>query len=368
MTESLKQATPVAPPLVPEGPAERLVGLVLNDQWMIHERLVRDGGDTGQSRSSCYRAVSRDGKAAFVKAFDFRQDDRSGDTERLERNVREFNHERKIHEHCNRLSRITRSYDSGTVMVADQAVHFIVCEFAAQSFRSWQPPGEAGVPAHERLRALRKIASALVQLHGAGVAHQDVKPSNAVCFDGERIKISDLGSSSCQHLPSPPHDDDAVVGQLNYAPYELLYPSAGTSTWQRRRFGCDVFLLGNLIFTAFVGASLTVAVLHGIDEKLRPDCCACSYEEVQSDLITAHFELVPLFLRVFVPAVVAEDVIKLVLALTHPDPARRGLSSGLVQGERQFDLQRSVGTLNTLARRAELDRLGRNEDLDRGAA
>lgn len=357
-----------APAHVPEGPAERLVGKALNGKWIVHERLSRDSGDTGQSRSSCYRAVSVDGQAAFVKAFDFRQDDRSGDTERLERNVREFNHERKIHEHCNRLSRVTRIYDSGTVTVADQAVHFIVCELAAQSFRSWQPPGEASIPAHERLRALRKIASALVQLHGAGVAHQDVKPSNAVCFDGERIKISDLGSSSCQQLPSPPHDEDAVVGQPNYAPYELLYPNAGSSTWQRRRFGCDAYLLGNLIFTAFVGASLTVVVLHGVDEKLRPDRCTCNYEDVLPDLITAQFALVPDFLREYVPDIVADDVIRLVLALTHPDPAKRGLSPGLVQGERQFDLHRSVGALNTLATRAELDSLGREKDLDRSAA
>lgn len=368
MTESVERAAIEAPALVLEGPAERLVGLVLNDKWIVHERLARDGGDTGQSRSSCYRAVSRDGQVVFVKAFDFRQDDRSGDTERLERNVREFNHERKIHEHCNHLSRVTRIHDSGTVTVADQAVHFLVCEFAAQSFRNWQPPGETNVPAHERLRALRKIASALVQLHGAGVAHQDVKPSNAVCFDGERIKISDLGSSSCQQLPSPPHDEDTVVGQPTYAPYELLYSSAGSSTWQRRRFGCDAYLLGNLIFTAFVGASLTVVVLHGIDEKLRPDRCACNYEEVLPDLITAQFELVPHFLRECLPDAVAEDVIRLVLALTHPDPAKRGLAPGLVQGERQFDLQRSVGTLNTLAMRAELDSLGRKKNLDRSAA
>ncbi|MGD9583294.1 MAG: hypothetical protein AB7V26_06445 [Lysobacterales bacterium] len=368
MSESEKNTLVDAPASAPEGPAERLVGLVLNDNWMVHERLARDGGDTGQSRSSCYRAVSRDGQAAFVKAFDFRQDDRSGDTERLERNVREFNHERKILEHCKHLSRVTRIHDSGTVTVADQAVHFIVCEFAPRSFRSWQPPGETSVPAHERLRALRKIASALVQLHGVGVAHQDVKPSNAVCFDGARIKLSDLGSSSCQLLPSPPHDEDAVVGQPNYAPYELLYPNAGSSTWQRRRFGCDAFLLGNLIFTAFVGASLTILVLHGIDEKLRPDSCVCNYEDVLPDLITAHFEFVPIFMREFVPEIVAEDVIRLVLALTHPDPAERGLSRGLLHGERQFDLHRCVGTLNTLAMRVEVNSRGRKKDLDRSAA
>ena len=369
MTERLEQPPPlVTVPSLPEGPAERLVGKVLNGKWIVHERLVRDSGDTGQSRSACYRAVSLEGKPAFVKAFDFRLDDRSGDTERLERNVREFNHERKLHEYCNNLRRVTKIFDSGTTTVDDQAVHFIVCEFADRSFRKWQPPGDSAVPAHERLQALRKIASALVQLHGVGVAHQDVKPSNAVCFENDRIKISDLGSASCLHLPPPPHDDDRLVGQPGYAPYELLYPNAGTTTWQRRRFGCDTFLLGNLIFTAFVGVSLTVAVLHGLDERLRPDRCACNYDEVLPDLITAHRTLVPEFLREFVPGVIADDLVRLVLALTHPDPARRGLSPGLSLGERQFDLHRSVGTLNTLALRAELDSRGRKAKLDRRAS
>lgn len=351
----------------PDGPAERLAGMLLNGKWSVLDRLARDPGDTGQSRSACYRATSPDGKLVFVKAFDFRQDEMSGDTERLERNVREFNHERKIHEYCNELRRVTQIFDSGTITVGGQAVHFIICEFANKSFRSLQPPGDSAVPAHERLRGLRKIASALVQLHGAEVAHQDVKPSNAVCFENNWIKISDLGSSSCLRLPSPPHDEDPVVGQPNYAPYELLYPNQVTSNWQRRRFGCDTFLLGNLIFTAFVGASLTVLVLHGLDEKLRPDRCSCGYDEVLPDLVTAHFALVPDVLRACVPSVVADDLIRLVLALTHPDPAQRGLSPGMRQGERQFDLHRSVGTLNTLALRAELD-FGRKTNMDRSAA
>lgn len=366
MTETMQQLVTsiTTPPVLAEGPAERLVGLVLNRRWLVTERLARDIGDTGQSRSSCYYAVSLETRQpAFVKAFDFRQDDHSGDTERLERNVREYNHERKILEYCNDLTRVTQIYDSGTVMMDDQAVHFIVCEFARRSFRNLQPPGDEAIPAHERLYALRKIASAIVQLHTAGVAHQDVKPSNAVCFDNQAIKITDLGSSSCLHLPPPPHDEDPVVGQPNYAPYELLYPSAGTTTWHRRRFGCDTYLLGNLIFTAFVGASMTIAVLHALDEKLRPNQCACTYEEVLPDLVAAHFEVVPEFLRVTVPEIVAPDLIRLVLALTHPDPNKRGLSPN----GRQFDLHRSVGTLNTLAYRAELD-FGRKAKLDRSAA
>ena len=44
----------------PEGPAEKLQGEVLLGEWIVVERLTRDAGDTGGSRSSCYRAVSRE--------------------------------------------------------------------------------------------------------------------------------------------------------------------------------------------------------------------------------------------------------------------------------------------------------------------
>lgn len=138
--------------------------------------------------------------------------------------------------------------------------------------------------------------------------------------------------------------------------------------WQRRRFGCDTFLLGNLIFTSFVGASLTIAVLHGLEERILPDRCACTYEEVLPEITTVHYQLVPLILREMVPEVIADDLITLVMALTHPDPARRGLSRGVLSGERQFDLYRCVGTLNTLGRRAELHYFGKTANLDRSAA
>jgi len=254
------------------GPAELLVGQVLNDKWIVHERLARDGGDTGGSRSACYRATSRDGLPAFVKAYDFRRDDIGGDTEKLQRILSEFNNERRIHEHCRdrRLSRVTRIYDHGVIEIAGQGVHFLICEYADRSLRNYHPPGESCVPTAERLIALKKIASALVQLHTAGVAHQDVKPSNAVYFDDETVKITDLGSASCVYLPAPPHDDEPYVGQPNYAPYELLYNSGAHSSWQRRRYGCDIFLLGNLIFTSFVGCSLTPLAMHTIDEHLWP--------------------------------------------------------------------------------------------------
>ena len=341
------------------GPAEQLAGLVVNEKWAILERLARDGGDTGSTRSSCYRAVSLDGRHAFVKAYDFRRDDIGGDTEKLQRILSEFNNEKRIHEHCRdrKLSRVTQIYDHGVVVVGGQGVHFLVCEYAERSLRNYHPPGEESVPACERLIALKKIASALIQLHTAGVAHQDVKPSNAVYFDDDRIKITDLGSASCIHLPAPPHDDDPYVGQPNYAPYELLYNTGTTGNWHRRRYGCDVFLLGNLIFTSFVGHSLTPLAMHAIGDKLWPTAFSDTYDEVLPDLISAHALIIPAFLGECVPDSIAAQLIHLVSSLCHPDPGKRGLSTASPGSTNSFALHRCVGVLNTLATRARLNDL-----------
>lgn len=344
----------------PANRAEQLIGMLLNARWAVIEQISRSADDTGQTRSVCYRPVSIDGQAAFVKAFDFHLD---ADTKKLQRNVSEFNHERDLHEYCLQLDRVTQIYDHGLVQVEGYSVHFLICEYANRSFRSYHPPGDEAVLASERLHGLKKIALALLQLHDTGVAHQDLKPSNAVHFDDERIKITDLGSASCKQL-SAPHDLDILVGQPTYAPYELLYRSP-QDTWerQRRRFGCDAFLLGNLIFTVFTGCSLSMFLLHAIPEPMRPSQFDGSYDDVMPLLVTEHFALTKTILSPCVPGIVLGEVSALVLSLCHPDPAQRGLGRGFERGERHLDLHRCIGTLNTLATKAELHERRTQRDL-----
>lgn len=246
--------------------AENLSGRTIAGRWFVEKRLHRHPDLSGGTKSICYRARSADGQPHFLKVFDFQEKIRTGTTEDLERLVREYNHERKVHIHCadRRLGRVTEIRDAGTFELEQESLHFIVCEYAEGCLRSHQPPGDASVSTSDRLTALRMITSALIQLHQVGVAHQDIKPSNAVYFSNQIVKLADLGSASCLHLPAAPHDSELLVGQPNYAPYELHYGYTSNDSWERRRFGCDAFLLGNLIFTSFVGVSVTPVVLHGI--------------------------------------------------------------------------------------------------------
>jgi serine/threonine protein kinase len=337
-----------------ENRAEKLVGLALNQRWVVLEQISIKADGYGGTRAVCYRAVNTEGAVAFVKAFDFRFDDDSGDTRKLERNVSEFNHEKDLHERCKQLQRVTRIYDHGKIAVDGYNVHFIICEYAEQSFRNHHPPGDGDVPASERLDALKKITLAILELHSSKVAHQDLKPSNAVRFDDDRIKVTDLGSATCEDL-SAPHDSDVLVGQPTYAPYELLYRSEA-SMWNkpRRRYGCDAFLLGNLIFTVFTGASLSMLLLHAIPEEMQPINFDGHYDEVLPHLTAAHYLCAELALREFVPSVIADDLCRLVVSLCHPDPSQRGLGRGFDRGDRHLDLRRCVGTLNSLAAKAKL--------------
>lgn len=337
------------------GAASALTGLTLLEKWKVEQRVRVDDGATGGSRSACYRARGPRGEIAFVKAFDFRWQESKGDTTALEKVVREFNYERDVHYLCrdHRLSRVTQIIDAGQTMVGGEMVHFLICEWADKCLREHQPPGDPNIPLSERFAALRDTASSLAQLHQAGVAHQDIKPSNAVCAEGGMIKLTDLGSSSCEHLGTPPHDLEILAGQVTYAPYELLYENPPT-TWKRRRLGCDLFLLGNLCFTSLVGESLTYWTSTLIPDHLRHTKFAGDYAEVLPHLIEVHEEIIPVLIEGTVPDQMHLDVTQLISCLCHPDPSMRGHSKNLQFSSNQFGLERFITKLNVLATKAKV--------------
>jgi serine/threonine protein kinase len=337
------------------GSAEKLVGEVLLDKWEVVKRIRHDDGISGSTRSACYQAQSSAGELAFIKAFDFRREELAGDTEHLERMVREFNYEKNAHIYCveNKITRVTRIFGADKIIISGEAVHYLVCEWAEKSLREHQPPGNNSIPWSNRFTALRNIASALSQMHKAKMAHQDIKPSNAVCFNDGELKLTDLGSSSCELLTPAPHDLESMVGQPNYAPYELVYEHP-PSKWENRRLGCDVFLMGNICFTSLVGGSLSHFVLHAIPEEYRPNNYTGDYAQVLPFLITEHTDLVPMILKEVLPPEFSNDVIKLILSLCHPDPTKRGHTRNIEQNYNQYSLERVISQLNRLATKARV--------------
>jgi serine/threonine protein kinase len=93
------------------------------------------------------------------------------------------------------LDRVVRAITSGTITInepsANGVVEYLIFELADGDVRS-HLRFSADFDLAWRLRCLHHIATGLKQLHGCGIAHQDLKPSNVLVFAGTTSKLSDL--------------------------------------------------------------------------------------------------------------------------------------------------------------------------------
>jgi len=143
----------------------------------------------------------------------------------LEDLLKAFNFERTLLAQCKdkRLRRIVMALEDGTVQVPGNLedfgkVPYLIFELAEGDIRKevgkWQTFDVAWA-----LRSLHQSAVGLEELHLAGIAHQDLKPSNVLVFPVEGTKVSDLGRAS-QMGASSPNDGFAIPGDRGYAPPE----------------------------------------------------------------------------------------------------------------------------------------------------
>ncbi|MBL8814993.1 MAG: protein kinase [Planctomyces sp.] len=93
----------------------------------------------------------------------------------------------------------------------------------------------------EAVRIIREICSALIDAHGAGVLHCDLKPDN-VLLDGQlHARICDFGQSRMSHEQSP------ALGTLFYmAPEQANLDALPDARW-------DVYAVGALFFHMLTG-------------------------------------------------------------------------------------------------------------------
>jgi len=141
------------------------------------------------------------------------------------------------------------------------------------------------------VQAALRLLDALEHLHGHGVIHGDVKPSNVLVGEDGIPRLIDLGIASKQGEASP-----GFRGTLGYAAPELLRGEAPT-------FGTDVYGLGALLYSCITGRTPFVA----------PDPAALTYLPLVS---------LPPPPAAFVPDL-PSTINQLLLALLARDPRRR---------------------------------------------
>ena len=117
----------------------------------------------------------------------------------------------------------------------------------------------------ESIRIIREICSALIDAHGAGVLHCDLKPDN-VLLDGQlHARLCDFGQSRMSHEQSP------ALGTLYYmAPEQADLEALPDARW-------DVYAVGALLYHMLTGSpphrnESTQKLLESaqsLDERLR---------------------------------------------------------------------------------------------------
>jgi len=349
-------------------PARQLAGRSLSDGWVVLAPVTRAPGATGGHFSQCYIVESSEGKRAFLKALDFSEALFSPDPARaLQAMTEAYNFERDLLSKCRdaKLDRIIKAIGEGRIVIpgtpAGGVVQYLIFELADGDIRSHL----AAVGRLElawTLRCLHHVATGLKQLHGQGIAHQDLKPSNVLICERSESKLADLGRAAYRGRVSP-HEDCQCAGDYGYAPPELLYGFVPTD-WAQRRQGCDLYLLGSMVVFFFTGLSMTSLIW----DELHPSLRWPTRDPAQQSFWTGTYDQVLPYVRdAFDRATrklgtsmkhskLRSDLCEIVLQLCHPDPSLRGVPAGVRGMTPQFSCERYVSRFDLLERRARLGR------------
>lgn len=312
--------------------------------------------DTGGSFSYSYFVTHEDGRKAFLKALDYSRALRSPDPPTaLQALTAAYLFERNILETCRsrRMDRVVQSIDSGHIVVDPSdlgRVDYLVFEMADHDVRSFLS-ATGKVENSWKLRSLHHIATGIFQLHAAGIAHQDVKPSNILVFEKTTSKVADLGSASLKGAVCP-RDEKLCAGDPSYAPPELLYGHLDPD-WSKRRLGCDAYLLGSMIVFMFTGLNFTGLLLSKMAAEHHPKKWIGSYREVLPYLQDAFGLALQSFASTLTTFSAPAELVELVKFLCEPDISLRGHPQNRTGHVPRLSLERFVSRLDLLAVRAE---------------
>lgn len=323
-------------------PAEMLLGKAVAG-WVVMEELGTYPGMTGGTFSSGY-IVERDGKRAYLKAMDLQRAFLKG-ARAIQSVVNQYLFEKDILDFCTQkgLSGIVKLYEAGEVNVAvDGAptaiIYFLIFELADGDIRR-QLTVAGEQDEFWKISVLHQCAVGLTQLHGVEIAHQDIKPSNILAFDGERkFKLADLGRCNSRKFVAPT-DALEYPGDPSYAPPEYHYNEVPHLRVDQR-MGSDAYLLGSLISFLFTGgAGALISTFNRLPPQYLPESWEGSYHEALPFLIKAHTEAC-VELRKRLPTEIRDELADVYFNLCHPDPTVRGHPAARKQTGRPLGLDR----------------------------
>lgn len=339
-------------------PAARLEGVTLDSGWIIGERVSRLDGQTGGMFSVGYRTSHTSTSAtAFLKALDFsRALQEENQLEAIEKSVNAFRFEQDLLSLCaeRKMSKVVRALDSGYIKIDGTPlgrVPYLLFEPADGDIRK-AISGFECIRLSWVLTILHQVALGLEQLHYAQIAHQDLKPSNVLAFEGGAFKVADLGCASRKDGGGP-RDSLPVAGGLSVAPPEMLYGEKNPD-WVVSRVACDLYSLGSLMVFLLAGASMNAVVRGYIPEDKQFISWRGTYREVLPFVIDAYAQALD-DIQASLDPDWADSLMPIIRQLCEPDPHRRGDPRARGRSQDQYDVRKYVSRFGMLKRRAEYD-------------
>ena len=332
-----------------------LHGQVLQDEWVIRQARTKSPGSTGGCHSVGFIADHPDGRKAFVKVMEPTPDpalEGGEQLKELERRLAVFNYECDLMEKCvtHQIRRVIRAIGQGSTAIKGFPfkVHYILLELADNDLRGHATQQKTFDTALN-MSILHQVALAIETLHFHSIAHQDLKPSNVMIFDGEKAKVGDLGHAHDRHVPRP-GINGILAGDPAHAPLEQLYAYKLTE-WTTRHLATDLYLLGSLSVFMFTNLSLTAL----IDGKMRPehhwDVWTSSYAEVLPYLREAWDASLEEFSECVDPFI-RDELTVLTRYLTDPDPEKRGLPKNRSSRVSNYNIRHFCSRFQVLAKQA----------------
>lgn len=324
-----------SPAVSPSTPKNHLGGRTLKSGWTLGEQLLPSSGSSGSSFGAGYKATRGD-EIAFVKAIDFVGALAATDPlEALGRLSAEATFEKDVLAYCTEKGMTkVMGYFGHEYVSSDGSnnpmtnVSCLIMEAGQQDLR--RLVNGAGLAACAwNLQVMRDVSMAVAQLHGGGIAHQDIKPSNVIqvsdktADQSQTMKVGDLGRV-VRRDRNGPFDTNHWPGDLRYSPPERWYGFVPPN-WIDARDASDAYMLGSLLVYLFTGATLQSLVYPLIPDQFQPGKWNGGFDQdLLPVLIDIHARILNTHLKPALVPDIADRIMSIARDLTQPNPLHRG--------------------------------------------